>query len=54
MTLGDLIRKANKVGYQFDTFDIPIYDEAYIEIQDVQFEVEDDEADGYFIQMTIK
>ena len=53
MTLGDLIRKANKVGNQFDTFDIPLYDEQYDEIQDIQFSIQEDE-DGYFIQMTIK
>ena len=54
MTLYELIKKANKVGYQFNTFDIPLYDEAYVEIQDIQFEVEEDEADGYFIKMTVK
>ena len=53
MTLGDLIRKANKVGNQFDTFDIPLYDEAYVEIQDIRFQIEEEDGE-YFIQMTVK
>lgn len=54
MTLGDLIRKAREVGDMFNTYDIPLFDEAYCEVQDIEFTVEDDDKDGYYIQMIVK
>ena len=54
MTLGDLIRKARETGDQFNTYEVPLYDEAYIKIQNVQFEAEKDDDGIWFIQMTVK
>lgn len=54
MTFAELITKVNNFGRQFTSCQIPLYDEAYVEIQDIQFSIEEDEADGYFIQMTVK
>lgn len=52
MTLGDLIRKAREVGNQFNTWDVPLYDEDYCEIKDVDLCVEKDE-EGYFVRLTV-
>lgn len=54
MTLADLIRKAREIGDQFNTYAVPLYDEAYVEITDVKFEAEKDEDGEWFIQMTVK
>jgi hypothetical protein len=54
MTLGDLIRKARETGDQFNTYEVPLYNEAHIEIQDVQFVPEKDTDGIWFIQMTVK
>jgi len=54
MTLGDLIRKARETGDQFNTYEVPLYDEAHIETQDVQFVPEKDTDGSWFIQMTVK
>ena len=55
MTLNDLIRKATSVAYQMSSGDVPLYDEAYIQIQDIQFDVQDDnDGEGPYVQLTIK
>jgi len=54
MTLGDLIRKAREVGDIFTSYEIPLYDEAYVEIQSIKFEPEKDDDGKWFIQMTVK
>ena len=54
MTLADLLRKAREIGGQFNSYEIPLYDEAYAEITDVKFEAEKDEDGKWFIQMTVK
>ena len=54
MTLGDLIRKARETGDQFNTYEVPLYDEAHVGIQDVQFEPEKDTDGIWFIKMTVK
>ena len=54
MTLADLIRKAKEIDDQFNTYEIPLYDEAYVEITNVEFEAEKDEEGEWFIQMIVK
>lgn len=55
MTLNDLIRKAASVAYQLSSGDIPLYDEAYVQIQDIQLNVQDDnDGEGPYVQLTIK
>ena len=54
MTLADLIRKAREVGDQFNTYEVPLFDEAYVEIQNISLESEKDEDGKWFIQMTVK
>jgi hypothetical protein len=54
MTLADLIRKARDVGDQFNTYEVPLFDEAYVEITNIVFEPEKDEDGKWFIQMTVK
>lgn len=54
MTLADLIRKAKEIGNQFNTWEIPLYDDAHVEITDVEFAAEKDEDGEWFIQMTVK
>lgn len=55
MTLADLIRKATQAGNRFNTMEIPLYDEEYVQITDIDFNVEEDEENGgYIIQMTKK
>lgn len=51
MTLNQLIQKAQSLSYQLSSGDIPLYDEAYIEIQDIRFEVITDDGDPY-VQIT--
>lgn len=53
MTLNELIKKAKTVGDKFNTYDLPLYDEACVEIQDIKFNIEEEDGE-YFIQMTIK
>ena len=47
MTLNQLIQKAQNLSFQLSSGDIPLYDEAYIEIQDIRFEVITDDGDPY-------
>ena len=54
MTLADLITKVSLFGRQFTSCQIPIVDEQYAEIKDVQFEAKQDEGGSWFIQMTVK
>ena len=54
MTLAELITKVNNFGRQFTSCQIPLVDEQYVEIQDIQFEAEQDEDESWFIQMTVK
>lgn len=54
MTLAELITKVNNYGRQFTSCQIPLVDEQYVEIQNIQFEAEQDEDDSWFIQMTVK
>ena len=54
MTLADLITKVSLFGRQFTSCQIPLVDEQYVEIQDVQFEAEQDTDGSWFIQMTVK
>lgn len=50
MTLNDLIRKAAPVAYQLSSGDVPLYDEAYVQIQDIQLNVQDDnDGDGPYV-----
>lgn len=53
MTLNELIKKAKSVGDKFNTYDLPLYDEACVEIQDIKFNIEEEDGE-YFIQMTVK
>lgn len=53
MTLGDLIRKAREMGDQFSTYEVPLYDEEYEEIQNITFEPEK-KAGKWFVQMSVK
>ena len=52
MTLNDLIRKANALAMQMSSGDVDLYDEGFVQITDVRFDLLDDE-DGTFIQMTV-
>lgn len=54
MTLADLLRKAKEIGDQFNTYVVPLYDEAYVQITNVEFEAEKDEDGKWFIQMIVK
>ena len=54
MTLADLITKVTNYGRQFTSCQIPLVDEQYVEITNVQFEAEQDEDGSWFIQMTVK
>ena len=54
MTLLDLIRKARDIGDKFTTYGVPLYDEAFVEIQDISFEPQKDDDGNWFIQMTVK
>ena len=55
MILNDLIKKAASVAYQMSGGDVPLYDEAYIQIQDIQLDVYDDnDGEGPYVQLTIK
>lgn len=54
MTLAELITKVNNYGRQFTSCQIPLVDEQYVEIQNIQFEAEQDEDESWFIQMTVK
>lgn len=54
MTLTELITKVNNCGKQFTSYQIPLVDEQYVEIQDIQFEAEQDGDGSWFIQMTVK
>lgn len=54
MTLAELITKVNNCGRQFTSCQIPLVDEQYVEIQDIQLEAEQDSDGSWFIQMTVK
>ena len=55
MTLNDLIKKAASIAYQLSGGDVPLYDEAHIQVQDIQFDVYDDnDGEGPYVQLTIK
>ena len=54
MTLGELITNVNNFGRQFTSCQIPLVDEQYVEIQNIQFEAEQDGDGSWFIQMTVK
>lgn len=53
MTLNELIKKAKTVGDKFNTYDLPLYDEACVEIKDIKFNIEEEDGE-YFIQMTVE
>ena len=54
MTLAELITKVNNYGRQFTSCQIPLVDEQYVEIQNIQFEAEQDTDGSWLIQMTVK
>lgn len=54
MTLADLITKVELFGKQFSSCQIPLVDEQYVEITNIQFEAEQDTDGSWFIQMTVK
>lgn len=53
MTLNDLIRKAQLKAFQFTSGSIPLVDQEYNEIEDIDFDLGSDE-DGMYIQMIVK
>lgn len=52
MTLAELINKAREVGDKFNSYWIPLYDENHTEIKNIEFEIQKDVKDGWFIQMS--
>ena len=54
MTLAELITKVNNYGRQFTSCQIPLVDEQYVEIQDIQLKAERYSDGSWFIQMTVK
>lgn len=51
MTLAELINKAREVGDKFNSYWIPLYDKNHIEIKNIEFEIQKDVKDGWFIQI---
>ena len=54
MTLGDLIKKARDIGNMFNTYQVPLVNELWVEFQDIQFEAKQDTDNKWYIQMTVK
>lgn len=54
MTFKELIQNVTNFGYQFTSCEIPLVDEQFVEIQNIEFTLKEDSDGSYLIQMTIK